>query len=91
MKSAINTFLVVVAVATTTHISFAQTPYDDFAPSNKKKEMLKLPEVKFTLTDKDSGYIIFDKDNHSLTYYSKWFAPLLIGLFLSGTKIIDFS
>lgn len=71
MKSAINTFLVVVAVATTTHISFAQTPYDDFAPSNKKKEMLKLPEVKFTLTDKDSGYIIFDKDNHSLTYYSK--------------------
>lgn len=71
MKKAIKTFLVVVAVATTTHIAIAQTPYDDFAPSNKKKEMLKLPEVKFTVTSKDSGYIIFDKDNHSLTYYSK--------------------
>ena len=75
MKSAIKTLLVVVAVATTTNIAIAQTPYDDFAPSNKKKEMLKLPEVKFKLANADStnasNYLIFDKENHTLTYYSK--------------------
>lgn len=75
MKKAIKTFLVVVAVATTTHIAIAQTPYDDFAPSSKKKEMLKLPEVKYKVANSDStnnsNYLLFDKENHTLTYYSK--------------------
>ena len=75
MKKAIKTFLVVVAVATTTHIAIAQTPYDDFAPSNKKKEMLKLPDVKFKIANSDSSnnsnYLIFDKESHNLTYYTK--------------------
>ncbi len=75
MKSAIKTFLLVVAIATTNNIVIAQTPYDDFAPSNKKKEMLKLPEVKFRVANSDStnisNYLLFDKENHTLTYYSK--------------------
>jgi len=75
MKKAIKTFLVVMAVATTTHIAIAQTPYDDFAPSNKKKEMLKLPSSIFKAFNHDTTSIIklveFDKDNLTLTYFSK--------------------
>ncbi|MDP3928489.1 MAG: hypothetical protein Q8R57_05665 [Bacteroidota bacterium] len=75
MKSAIKTFLVVVAVATTTHIAIAQTPYDDFAPSSKKKEMLKLPESVYKLRNKDTTsnikYIVFDKENLTLSYLGK--------------------
>lgn len=75
MKSSIKIFLFVVATTTTNKIVIAQTPYDDFAPSNKKKEMLKLPEVKFKVANADStnaaNYLIFDKEINSLMYYSK--------------------
>jgi hypothetical protein len=75
MKSAIKTFLVVVAVATTTHIAIAQTPYDDFAPSKKKKEMLKLPEATFTAYNEDTAslvkYVELDKETLTLKYFGK--------------------
>lgn len=75
MKSAIKTFLVVVAVATTTHIAIAQTPYDDFAPSNKKKEILKLPEATFKAfnidTTRNIKYIELDKETGVLSYFGK--------------------
>jgi hypothetical protein len=75
MKSAIKTFLVVVAIATTTHIAIAQTPYDDFEPSNKKKEMLKLPEATFKAFNIDTTsnlkYIELDKETGVLSYFGK--------------------
>jgi len=75
MKIAIKTFLVIVAIATITHIAIAQTPYDDFAPSNKKKEMLTLPNAIYRAYNYDTSSTIklvtFDKDNLTLTYYSK--------------------
>lgn len=72
MKTAIKTFLVVVATATTTHIAIAQTPYDDFAPSTTKKEMLVLPQSVYKLKNGDTlshiKFIVFDKENLKLTY-----------------------
>jgi hypothetical protein len=95
MKSAIKTFLVIVAIATTTHIAIAQTPYDDFAPSNKKKEMLKLPEVKFRVANSDStnnsNYLLFDKENNTLTYHSKNDSIINIFALSKAFSIIHFS
>lgn len=75
MKSAIKTFLIVVAVATTTHIAIAQTPYDDFAPSSKKKEMLKLPEATFKAINSDTTseikFIELDNESLVLKYFGK--------------------
>ncbi len=75
MKSAIKTFLLVVATATTNNIVIAQTPYDDFAPSNKKKEMLKLPETTFRAYNSDSTnnikYLELDKELLAVSYYNE--------------------
>ena len=75
MKLAIKTFVLVVAVATTNSIVIAQTPYDDFAPSSKKKEMLALPNSVYKAFNADTTttikYVAFDKDNLTLTYFSK--------------------
>ena len=61
------------AVATTTNIANAQTPYDDFAASNKKKEMLKLPEAKFKAVNIDTTskvrFAELDINELTLSYY----------------------
>jgi hypothetical protein len=44
-----------VATATITNITYSQTPYDDFAPSETKKEMLKLPDEVFRAENSDSS------------------------------------
>lgn len=89
MRTAIKTFLVVVATATTTHISIAQTPYDDFAPSSKKKEMLKLPESVYKLRNLDTSskvkFIVFDKENLTLSYVGKN-DSILIEFLLKATE-----
>lgn len=75
MKSAIKTFLIASAFATITNVTIAQTPYDDFAPTAKKKEMLKLPETTFKAfnidTTKNIKYIELDKETGLISYYSK--------------------
>jgi len=75
MKSKIKTFLVIVATATIANIAYSQTPYDDFAPSETKKEMLKLPETTFRAVTNDTSsnvrYIEFDKESYVLKYLDK--------------------
>lgn len=75
MKNAINKIFVVAAFAATTHVAIAQTPYDDFAPSESKKEMLKLPEVTFkaynTDTTNNVKYIELDIETHVIKYFNK--------------------
>jgi len=74
MKNAINKIFVVAAFAATTHVAIAQTPYDDFAPSETKKEMLKLPDAIFRAVNTDSAsnirFLELDKESLILTYYS---------------------
>ncbi len=74
-KTNIKKLLVAVAIATATNVSFAQTPYDSFAPSSQKKEMLKLPEVTFRAFSTDStnevNYIELDKEQFTLSYYDE--------------------
>ncbi len=74
-KIAIKKLLVAVAIATATNISFAQTPYDSFAPSSEKKEMLKLPETTFraynTDTTSESRYIELDKEMYTISYFNE--------------------
>lgn len=74
-KVAIKEFIVAVAIATATNISFAQTPYDSFAPSSEKKEMLKLPKVTFKSFNKDTTnkvkYIELDIELLTMSYHSK--------------------
>lgn len=66
MKSAIKTFLVVVASAITIHIAIAQTQHDDFAPNAYMKEMLKLPEATCKVHNMDTTrnikYMEIDKE-----------------------------
>lgn len=73
MKSATKTFLLVVAIATTNNIAIAQTPYDDFAPSSKKKEMLKLPNSTFRAVNTDTSsnvrYIELDIEDLAIVYF----------------------
>ncbi len=73
MKPTIKQFLIGAAIVATYHISYAQTPYDDFAPGNKKKEMLKLPETTFKAYNSDTTgkikYIELDKETFALSYY----------------------
>lgn len=75
MKNAINKIFVVAAFAATTHVAIAQTPYDDFAPSETKKEMLKLPETTFRAINNDSlsliRFIELDKELLLLSYYDQ--------------------
>jgi len=75
MKSSIKVFLVFAAFAANTHIGIAQTPYDDFAPSSKKREMLKLPETTFMAYNNDTTneikYIKLNKETYVLSYYDK--------------------
>jgi len=75
MKIKIKTFLMIVAIATITNITYSQTPYDDFIPSSSKKEMLKLPEVTFrvesTDTLSDIRFIELDKESLILSYLDK--------------------
>ena len=75
MKNAINKFFVVAAFAATTHVAIAQTPYDDFAPSETKKEMLKLPDVIFRAYNEDTTnavkYVELDKELLVLKYFSQ--------------------
>lgn len=72
MKSKIRTFLAIVATATITNIAYSQTPYDDFAPSLSKKEMLKLPEVTFRVINEYSSSAVMaielDKETLVLSY-----------------------
>ena len=74
-KIAIKKLLVAVAIATATNNSFAQTPYDSFAPSSEKKEMLKLPETTFraynTDTTSESRYIELDKEMYTISYFNE--------------------
>ncbi len=73
MKSAIKQFFIVFVFVTTNYISYAQTPYDDFAPGNKKKEILKLPEATFKAYNTDTTskikYLELDKETLALSYY----------------------
>lgn len=75
MKLKIRTFLLIVATATINNIAYSQTPYDDFAPSESKKEMLKLPDAIFRVeandTTLDIRYIEFDKEYFTLKYLDK--------------------
>ena len=75
MKTTIQTFLVFAAFAANTHIGIAQTPYDDFAPNSKKREMLKLPERAFKAYSNDTAskikYIKLNKETYVLSYYDK--------------------
>lgn len=75
MKNAINKIFVVAAFAATTHVAIAQTPYDDFAPSETKKEMLRLPQSTYRAYNADTTseikYVEFDKEYLTLTYYTK--------------------
>jgi hypothetical protein len=90
MKSTIKQFFVVVAIVATYHIGYTQTPYDDFAPSNKKKEMLKLPETTFKAYNADSTskikYIELDKETLALSYYDAK-DSLLSQIFLQPSDI----
>ena len=73
MKLKIRTFLAIVATATITNIAYSQTPYDDFAPSETKKEMLKLPETVFRAENSDTAslirYVELDKEKNSISYF----------------------
>lgn len=73
-KIAIKKLLVAVAIATATNISFAQTPYDSFAPSSQKKEMLELPKITYRAYNKDStgiiNYMELDKEDFSISYFT---------------------
>lgn len=75
MKQAIKLFLAIATFIATANIGIAQTPYDDFAPSSKKREMLKLPETTFraynTDTTKETRYIELDKESLVLSYYNQ--------------------
>lgn len=72
MKFKIKTFLAIVATATITNIAYSQTPYDDFAPSETKKEMLKLPNSSFTAINSDTSskvrFVELNIDEFSLSY-----------------------
>jgi len=74
-KIAIKKLLVAVAIATATNLSFAQTPYDSFAPTSEKKEILKLPETTFraynTDTTSESRYIELDKEMYTISYFNE--------------------
>ena len=71
-KSRIKKLLVAVAIATATNVSFAQTPYDSFAPSNEKKVMLKLQSVTFRAINEDTTSAVraieLDKETLILSY-----------------------
>lgn len=75
MKNAINKIFVVAAFAATTHVAIAQTPYDDFAPNETKKEMLRLPDVIFRAYNADTTnavkYVELDKELLVLKYFSQ--------------------
>lgn len=74
-KTNIKKLLVAVAIATATNVSFAQTPYDSFAPSSEKKEMLKLPESTFRAYSVDATngvkYIELDKEVYTVSYFNE--------------------
>ena len=73
MKSAIKQLLTVVVIVASNTIGFTQTPYDDFVPSKKKVEMLKLPETTFKAYNCDTTskikYIELDEETLLLSYY----------------------
>lgn len=73
IKSKIITVLVIVATATITNITYSQTPYDDFAPCETKKEMLKLPETVFRAENSDTTslirYIELDRSKYTISYF----------------------
>lgn len=75
MKTAIKTFLLVIAFGLTNTPVNAQTPYDNFAPGLKKKDMLVLPESIYKLRNLDTlsniKYVVFDKENLNITYLGK--------------------
>ena len=75
MKPAIKKILLVATIAFTNHIVIAQTPYDNFAPSSKKKEMLKLPDATFRAynidTTREIKYIELDKETFVLKCFNK--------------------
>lgn len=74
-KIAIKKLLLAVAIATATNISFAQTPYDSFAPSDSIKPMLSLAETDFFVLNPDSlghiAQITIDIESFTLRYYDK--------------------
>jgi hypothetical protein len=74
-KTNIKNLLVAVAIATATNVSFAQTPYDSFAPSEEKIEMLKLPNATFIAHNTDStaeiSYMELDNEYYTISYFNK--------------------
>lgn len=54
LKEMKKVITVLFAIIININANIAQTPYDDFAPSNSRREMLKLPEVKFRAYNVDS-------------------------------------
>lgn len=74
MKTRIK-LLSVVVFTSSIFSCIAQTPYDDYAPSIKKREMLKLPEAIFRAynvdTTKEVKYIELDKELLVLNYFDK--------------------
>jgi hypothetical protein len=84
----IKQFLILFAFVSTYQIGLAQTPYDDFAPDKKKKEMLKLPETTFRAYNSDTNgkikYIELDKETLALSYYDGM-DSVLMQIFLKPT------
>jgi len=88
MKLKIRIFLVIVATATITNTTYSQTPYDDFAPSESKKEMLKLPETVFRAENSDTTSLIrhieLDKEQFTISYFDS--RDSLINIFFLTPK-----
>ena len=74
MKTAIKFFVLIIIIAAINNLVIAQTPYDDFVPSKKKVEMLKLPETTFkaynTDTNSNIKYLELEKETLALNYYN---------------------
>ncbi len=71
----IRKIVAVVAFATTAYTSFAQTPFDSYAPNKKQREMLKLPQATFEAINTDTTAKIkrmeIDVETLVLSYYDK--------------------
>jgi len=75
MKTTNSQFLIIIFMVITNYFSYAQTPYDNFAPGEAKKEMLKLPKVTFKAYNADTTsnikYLELNKEKLALSYYDE--------------------
>jgi len=65
----------VIALIISAYSVIAQTPYDSYAPSKNKREMLKLPDATFKAYNVDTtsevSYVELDNEIGVLTYFDK--------------------